>query len=515
MNQEHKKTLSPSERQALRRQRWLKKRAFLQMRIDLLTLALIVPIYALITLFLLVFPRSSISEIENRTLATFPKFTFSDYFSGQFTADIATYYNDTVPFRDDFKRAGSQLLGVLGIAGSEDTITLIQTDIVADNMNPDADAFTSEVDEASVVETEPAVSEDPDKDYTAEEAEFGMSNGLMVVQQDGHWKCLPLFGGGDATNYITALNTLQDRVGDDVTIYSMPAPLASEYYVPSNAADYSASQNDRFNEIAAQLDDEIVSINLCPVLALHTEEDIYCRTDHHWQPLGAFYSCEEFAKVAGVPFPDISQYEMGVNSGYVGTMYAYSEDSRILNDPEDFTYYVPKCNYQTHYYDSSFNYLYEYDLILDVDVASSYLMFMGGDSFIVKINTEVKNGRTLLLIKDSYGNAMVPFFTGSFEQVLIVDMRYFNVNLVDFIEEMGVTDVLFSMCAYSVVGGNAEYLTYMIDQAPDQPIVDQQVAEAATPSPSPSVSPDAGSSDPQNDTQTAAGTGIQDSGASP
>lgn len=478
MNQEKKQTNLTKKQQ---RQRWLKKRAWLNTRTSLFCLMLLIPVYALITLFLLVFPRSTISQIENRTLASFPKFTFSSYFSGDFTADIATYYDDTVPYRDSFKRMGSQILGNLGFEGSDDTITLIQTDIVANNMNggEETPAETAPSAAPSTAETQPVVSEEPDKDYTAEEAEFGMSNGLMVVQQDGHWKCLPLFGGGDDTSYVTALNELQNKVGANTTIYSMPAPLASEFYVPSNAADYSSSQSDRFDQIAEKLDDRIVSINICDDLAAHTEEDIYCRTDHHWQPLGAYYACQAFTEVAGVPFADLSTYEKNVNSGYVGTMYAYSQDSRILNDPEDFTYYVPQCDYTTYYYDSSFNYQYEYDLIIDVDVASSYLMFMGSDTFIVKIDTAVKNGRTLLLVKDSYGNAMVPFFTGSYEQIFVVDMRYFNLNLADFINQMGVTDVLFSMCAYSVVGTNADGLSTLIAQNPGQEIIDEQAQQAA------------------------------------
>lgn len=505
MNQEqNKKQLTPEERRVLKRKRWERRRAWLQMRTSLLSLLIIVPIYGLITLFLLVFPRSTISQIENRTLAEFPKFTLSSYLSGDFTADIATYYDDTVPFRDSFKRAGSQLLGAMGVSGAEDTITLIQTDIVADNMNPEEETEKTLMPEASV-EEEPIVSEEPDKDYTAEEAEFGLSNGLMVVQQDGHWKCLSLFGDGSGDSYVNALNSLQKKIGNNVTIYSMPAPLASEFYVPSNAAEYSASQNNRFEAIAEKLDDGIVSINLCPVLANHTEEDIYCRTDHHWQPLGAYYACEKFTEVAGVPFADISEYEKGVNSGYVGTMYAYSQDSRILNDPEDFTYYVPTCDYDTYYYDSSFNYLYQSDLIIDVDVSASYLMFMGSDSFIVKINTAVKNGRTLMIVKDSYGNAMIPFFTGSFEQIIVTDMRYFDLNMVDFIEEMGVTDLLFAMCAYSVVGSNADNLSTLIEQNPGEKIVDEQVQQEAAPSPSSEAVPESSASpesttEPQSDT---------------
>ena len=109
---------------------------------------------------------------------------------------------------------------------------------------------------------------------------------------------------------------------------------------------------------------------------------------------------------------------------------------------------------------------------MDVDVANSYLMFMGADSLVTKIDTSVDNDRILLLIKDSYGNAEVPFYTSSFEHILVVDMRYFNRNLVNFIKEMGVTDVLFSMCAYSVVGVNAEELPGLLTQDADGEIID-------------------------------------------
>ena len=165
--------------------------------------------------------------------------------------------------------------------------------------------------------------------------------------------------------------------------------------------------------------------------------------------------------------------EKNVNEGYVGTMYAFTEDSRILNDPEDFVYYKPTWDYQTYYYDTDFEYLYEGDLFIDTDVDNSYLMFMGSDALITKIDTDVNNDRVLLLVKDSYGNAEVPFFTGSFEHIFVVDMRYFDRNLVNFIKEMGVTDVLFSMCSYSVVGLNAEGLPGLLTQDADSQIVDE------------------------------------------
>lgn len=488
------KKKAQEKRRALRRRKWQ------ELRLSALTLVVLVPVFFLITLFLLVFPRSKVSNIENRNLAAFPKFTLSSYFSGEFTAGIATWYDDTVPFRDSFKNKGYQLLSLTGFSG-KDSVTFINANLDLEGAAPVEETKTDKPGETETVaapEETPAVpiaeTEADQKDYRADDAEVDWSNGLLVVNQDGHWKCLALFGGGDDTNYVNSLNTLHEKLGDGVTIYSMPAPLASQFYVPSNAAEYSSDQSERFDQIAAQLDPGIVSINLCPVLQKHTEEEIYLRTDHHWAPLGAYYACRTFAEAAGVPFADLSAYEEKVNPGYVGTMYAYSEDARILNDPEDFVYYVPQNQYRTFYYDTYFNYEFENDLLLETDTANSYMMFMGGDARIVKIKTDVNNGRKLIVIKDSYGNAEIPFYTGSFQEIYVVDMRYFAPNLVNFIQDLGITDVLFTMCAYSVVGTNAENLPGLLTQNADlrveDPYTETEEASAASPSPEPTPSAD-------------------------
>ena len=111
-----------------------------------------------------------------------------------------------------------------------------------------------------------------------------------------------------------------------------------------------------------------------------------------------------------------------------------------------------------------------------------------------KVDTEVKNGRKLLVIKDSFGNAEIPFYTSSFEQIYVLDVRYFERNLVNFIETTGVTDVLFTMSAYSVVGDNADNIANLISQDADSTIIDEHPtgsAAAATASPTPSASPKA------------------------
>ena len=432
--------------------------------------------YVIAVLFLLVIPRSTESQIEKRSLAQFPAFTVTGYFAGDFTSGVATYYDDTVPFRDDLKTVGYNFKSVFGIH-TEEEVKIVGKPIKVVNGGSETSkpseaskpSQTSKPSENSAAETsKPDETSEVTETSKMGEAEYTEENGIIVVKHNGHYRALELFGGGTGNAYVAALNNFHKDLGDSVKIYSMTAPLASEYYTPSNYSGYTLNQKECFDEIASRFDDGIVYVDIDTVLGQHTNEEIYLRTDHHWTPLGAYYAAETFAKAAGVPFKDLSTFEKKDIEGFVGTMYAFTQDANINNDPETFTYYVPD-NYDkcvTEYFDTSFNSTGTgnfFNIVGDPQ-HNAYLTFMGGDEQIIKVNTNVKNGRKLMIVKDSYGNAVPGYLFNSFEEIYVVDMRYCNVNLVNMIKDNGVTDLVFAMVAYSEVGPNAENLEVLRTQ---------------------------------------------------
>ena len=62
------------------------------------------------------------------------------------------------------------------------------------------------------------------------------------------------------------------------------------------------------------------------------------------------------------------------------------------------------------------------------------------------------------MFKDSYGNALIPWLTSSFEDIYVVDIRYFKKNAVKYIKNVGATDVLFAMNTFSATGGNCKQI---------------------------------------------------------
>ena len=80
-------------------------------------------------------------------------------------------------------------------------------------------------------------------------------------------------------------------------------------------------------------------------------------------------------------------------------------------------------------------------------VSASYTVFIGTDDCIFQADTDVDNGRVLVIFKDSFGNALVPFLTNSFSTIYLCDFRYFNTNAAAFVENVGATDVVFAIGA--------------------------------------------------------------------
>ena len=287
-----------------------------------------------------------------------------------------------------------------------------------------------------------------------------VTNGQVAVTIDGHRWGISLYGGGTGENYAKYLNEFKEKVGSNVNVFNMVVPTASAFYLPAGYEEYNASHRDSINNIANNLVN-VINIDGYAALEAKTDEYIYTRTDHHWMPLGAYYAAKAFCDVAMTPVKDLSTYEPVDVEGFVGTMYAFTEyDEQIKNDPETFRYYIPSTDYTATYYKTDFtideDVKYFTSIFVEQPASGAYSTFMGGDQKIVKIETENKNGRKLCVFKDSYGNAEIPFYIDSFQEIYVCDVRYFDVYAPDFVKDNGITDVLFTMCTFSAVGENAE-----------------------------------------------------------
>ncbi|MDE6724335.1 MAG: hypothetical protein K2J79_01910 [Ruminiclostridium sp.] len=289
-------------------------------------------------------------------------------------------------------------------------------------------------------------------------------NGNMVYSYKGHWYGIQLYAGGyNQDLYVKSVNAFADDLDGIAQVYSMVAPTNADFYCPEDYSDYNASQIEDINYIEKSLSSKVKSVNCYDVIKEHIDEYLYFRTDHHWTSDGAYYAAEQFAKAAGVPFKELNDtnYEKKVIEGFVGSLYGSTGDANLLNDPDDFVYYVPNNDFKCYYYDIAYNLDGRYPFFIEQEPRNAFGTFMGADKKIVRVETDVKNNRKLMVIKDSYGNVEIPFYMNSFEEIYVTDVRFFDLNAINFIKEQGITDVLFTMCTYSAAGQNCEGIEMM------------------------------------------------------
>ncbi len=308
---------------------------------------------------------------------------------------------------------------------------------------------------SSETQTPPA---DPDADPNKGE----MSDKVFVLGDGRGIVCF--YGTNDgAERYAGTLNQYKEKLGDSVKVYSLVSPTAGTYYMPDIYKKAQSVSDEK--KVIAHINENltgVIGVDVCQTLEDHKDEHIFSKTDHHWQQLGAYYAAEQFAKAADVPFKDLSEYEKVVMEGYVGTLYGYSgENPKIRDNPEEFVYYIPPVQTTvTEYPVTDPGAETTVPLLTNVEGwnNSSWYAVFGRDDVVRHIQTETKNGRKLMVIKDSYGNALIPNLTGSFEDIWVADMRYFQGSVTEFIKEKGVTDLLFTMNSFSAVGGNDKKL---------------------------------------------------------
>lgn len=433
-------------------------------------------LFAMGTVVFCAFPRSTYSQIEKRDLATLPEFTFEKLFSGSYTRDVSAWFSDTEPYREQLMALSMYINDKKGMAvQGEDNITFHASDTPMDDDNRTIGDYINDV--------------------TADENAKIATAGIIIVGSGANVRALMAYGGGPEGGvcYADLANKYKRAFGSKVNVYCMAIPISTDYYLPDKAKSRSNSSLPTIRNIYAHLDSDVKAVNVYTTLANHAKENIFLRTDHHWAPLGAYYAARQFAEVAKVPFKPLADYEKHVIHRFVGSMYGYSKDMAVKNAPEDFEYYVPKgVQYTTTFVNYNLNeqlrvvseskpYQGPFFAKIKDGSANAYLTFMGSDSKLTKVTTGTHNGRRLLIIKDSFGNALPGNLFFSFEEIHVVDFRYFTKNLTDYVNSNKITDILFAFNIFNCNASGAcnrvvKYLT-------------QRDGTYSAPTPSPSAKP--------------------------
>lgn len=329
-------------------------------------------------------PKKNFSEIENRSLASMPKFSIYKIVDGTYMKDFETYINDNFLFRDIFMNIRTFTNRVLGKQNIGDVY-------------------------------------------------FGNDNYLFEYYSD-------IEKTSEISEVINKLYNTNQNINYSVMFVPTKIGIYSDK-LPSNAE--KTDQNKIIENIYIKIDDGINKINIYDSLIKEKEDyQLYYKTDHHWTTYGSYFGYKEFAINNNIDYIDISLFDIEVVSdSFIGSTYSkvvdpFSLDEEITlfnykNYDLDVSYVISNKNTKT---------LYNYEYLNKKD---KYAMFLDNNHPLIKIvNNDINDSSNILIIKDSYANSMIPFLVNHYNNIHIIDPRYYKKSISKYINENNIDNVL-------------------------------------------------------------------------
>lgn len=335
----------------------------------------------------LVLPDRERSEVENRTLSQWPAFSWQSLKDGSFTSAVEEYFADQFPLRDQWtvlKARAEQLIG----KSEFNDVYLCGDRLIAQVKDPEED-----LDEKN----------------------------LSYVQR------------------------LAENA--DVPVYLGLIPSAAEIWKDDLPAGAPSWDQSAFLQQAEALGLPMVDFD--SALRAHADEDIFYRTDHHWTSLGAYYGYAAVMEALGRAedtLPMSAFTPETASTDFNGTLYSQSGIHWLTPDTIEFWVQddgLSITSWRTGEPQSGTLYDRSY-----LEKKDKYSAFLGGNQPLCVIRNEAAAGKgKLLLIRDSYSDSLAPFLAQNFEEVHLIDTRYYRMSPAQYAAENGIDEicVLFSI----------------------------------------------------------------------
>lgn len=266
--------------------------------------------------------------------------------------------------------------------------------------------------------------------------------------------------------YASLVNTVAQELAGQTTVYALTIPTGYGVKLPNDIQkklpSYS-NQGESIEKLFAKLDSSIVPVRCFDNLMAHRDEYLYFRTDHHWNGIGAYYAYEAFCEAKGITPYTMDQRKLLTFDGFLGTLYANSSyDDNLLPADTVYAYKPYSDSTAMTFYDNSGNGT-AWQVVMDVtgwSAGTLYNTFAAGDNPLsVLTNSAVTDGSVCVVVKESYGNALMPYLIDHYSTIYEIDYRYWNGNIVEFAKEKGADDLIF---ANNVMMISADLLVAML-----------------------------------------------------
>ena len=314
----------------------------------------------------------------------------------------------------------------------------------------------------------PTTAPEPTHDYPELKSKNGTfstySSGAIRVDNAAFSVCGTL-SDSVTSKYAALVSEVADNLNGKTKVYSLIIPTSYGVALPDDIkpqiANY-ADQGENIAKVFSKMSQNVTPIYCYDDLMTHRDEYLYFRTDHHWNGKGAYYAYEAFCRTKGIEPYTLEKREKKEFDGFLGTMYQNNGKDENLLPADTVEAYLPVSANATMKFTNTEGTTYDWPIVKDVSEWSSgakYNTFAGSDNPITEFtNPDVADGSVLIVVKESFGNALLPYLVDHYSKIYEIDYRYWKGDLVSFAEEVGADDLLFAnnimMTSTSLLVGN-------------------------------------------------------------
>lgn len=356
-----------------------------------------------------ILPDKDVSENENRSLKSFPDFSWEALSDGSFTKEFAVYMADQFPARDFFVELKASSEAAL-CKGINNGVFLADDGYLVSRFD-------------SSVTTESETYDENGEKITVKKPKFDPE----ILEKN--------------IGYISKFISDADSSGIDVTV----ALAGRTMDVCSSAVSgvYGRDSSDEawsmINTFCEEQGVEYTDLMSPLRERFENGEYVYYKTDHHWTSLGAFYAYEKIADAMGIRKADLSDFRReSVTDSFFGT--TWSNSGAMWTDPDSIELfrYDGDESLKTVTSEKSFDGLYYTDALSTKD---KYSVFIGGNSGRCDI-TSGEEREKILVVKDSFFHSVAPFLAKEYD-ITAIDLRYAGAqSLTKLCAEEGIDRVL-------------------------------------------------------------------------
>ena len=391
------------------------------------TIFFITAILSMASLYFIL-PENKLSSIEKRKLATIPELTFSNYTSGLWANSMEKFIDDQFPFRDKLIEMADFINACKGIKLENQEKVFVSPRIKRQNR--------------TMIKGEEIYLDDFDEAY---------SGSMLIINGSVY----PMGGGSPVMSkyFCKMVNEYANILQGRTRVFSAVAPLSSAFIPVLKYKKYNTQNKQTLLAIKNNLANGAIFCDVFDELDRHSNEKMYFSTDHHWNAKGAYYAYVAFCHGAGIAPIELNKMEKRTKYNFLGSLYQLTKDPSVKANPDSMEYFIPRVKTTAVRYGKN-----NFENPIKTNVFShqnsggnSYLTFLGGDAPLIKITTDVKNGRKAVVVKNSMGNAFAVFLISHYEEIYVVDFRYSNHNMLKIIENNKVNDLIFALGMYGAM----------------------------------------------------------------